>query len=203
MELYEAIRTRRTVRKFTSEPVSPELLQKLVERALYAPAVADERPWRFYLVTNREFIGKMAQLVHRRLEELFGGTDKGNLLKTVDHYATIFAEAPALILIAAKPYHAVADDLGKLSHETINEMRRHPDLQSIGAAVENMLLSAAEFGLGGCWLSGLMAARTDLEELLGVKEPWQLVTAAAFGKPAAQPQPHEPPRVQDHISIIA
>ena len=203
MELLEAIRQRRTVRKFLSEPVAANDIKELVRRALHAPSVANALPWKFIVVTRPELISDLAVAVHRRVQALFGDASKENVLKTVDHFSTIFEGAPAVIFIAMKPYHAIADDLDAgVGHEALNEMRRFPDIQSVGAAVQNLLLSAVDLGLGACWLSGLMTARRELEAMLDVQPPWELVTAVAVGKPESKPSPRPSPSIDDFIELM-
>ncbi len=63
-------------------------------------------------------------------------------------------------------------------------MRGHPDVQSVGAAVEHLLLAATEMGYGSCWLSGPLVAREALESLLGIEAPQQLAALVAVGMPA-------------------
>ena len=54
VEVLEAIRTRRSIRRFKSEPVPPELIEKMLEAARWAPSSADSEPWEFIVVTDPE-----------------------------------------------------------------------------------------------------------------------------------------------------
>ena len=54
MEVLEAIRTRRFIRRFKKEPVPPELIEKLLEAGRWAPSSADSQPWEFIVVTDPE-----------------------------------------------------------------------------------------------------------------------------------------------------
>jgi nitroreductase len=54
MEVLEAIRTRRSIRRFKKEPVPPELVEKLLEAGRWAPSSADSEPWEFIVVTDPE-----------------------------------------------------------------------------------------------------------------------------------------------------
>ena len=77
-----------------------------------------------------------------------------------------------------------------MSHEELNRLRGYPAIQSIGAAVQNMLLRATDLEYGSCWLSGMMVAREELEKLLGIQAPERLVTAVAVGRPGPDyPEP--------------
>ena len=63
MELREALLKRRSVRKFTEEPVSDEMIQELLHAAMSGPSACNKMPWEFYVVTNPE-----------KLEELKGAS---------------------------------------------------------------------------------------------------------------------------------
>lgn len=52
MQVAEAVARRRSVRAFTSEPVSPELLRELIELAARAPSGGNLQPWRIHLVVG-------------------------------------------------------------------------------------------------------------------------------------------------------
>ena len=54
MELRDALLKRRSVRKFTDEPVSEEMIQELLHAAMSGPSACNMRPWEFYVVTNPE-----------------------------------------------------------------------------------------------------------------------------------------------------
>ncbi|MDD5287855.1 MAG: nitroreductase family protein [Dehalococcoidales bacterium] len=54
MEVLEAIRTRRSIRKYTKEPVPPELIEKLLEAGRWAPSSVNSQPWEFIVITDPE-----------------------------------------------------------------------------------------------------------------------------------------------------
>jgi nitroreductase len=62
METLQAIRTRRSIRKFTSRPVPQELITKIVEAAMYAPSARDTQPWHFIIVNRREILDEIPKV---------------------------------------------------------------------------------------------------------------------------------------------
>ena len=54
MELKEVLLKRRSVRKFTDEPVSDEMIQELLHAAMSGPSACNMKPWEFYVITNPE-----------------------------------------------------------------------------------------------------------------------------------------------------
>ncbi len=188
MELKQAIEKRASVRRFTDEQVEIEVLQELARRAGRAPSINNSQPWKFVAITNRELIKKMARIVHDRVNEIYPaqGRKAEHIKSTIDFFSTVFENAPAVFIVLSSSYKSLAEKLygedGHV-HEHINVQRNFPDVQSIGAAVQNILLSAADLGYGAVWLSGLLAAKTELEQLLDVNDPWSIATAVAVGKP--------------------
>lgn len=59
MEVKEALLKRRSVRKFTDEPVSDEMIEELLHAAMSGPSACNKKPWEFYVVTNE---GKLEEL---------------------------------------------------------------------------------------------------------------------------------------------
>lgn len=59
MELKEVLLKRRSVRKFTNEPVSDEMINELLHAAMSGPSACNKRPWEFYVVTNKEKMEKL------------------------------------------------------------------------------------------------------------------------------------------------
>lgn len=199
MELIDAITERQSVRQFADEPIDDETIRELIHLASLAPSPNNTQPWRFIALANAELLGQMRAAVLEAVDALPLDTasDEGKKArKKVQHFATFFADAPLVLAVLLEPYRAVVQTaLGPASPspEAVNVLRGQPDLQSVGAAVQNLLLAATDRGLGGCWLSGPMIAREALEGLLGVEQPWRLATLVALGKPVL-PLPVRAPR---------
>jgi nitroreductase len=66
MEIYEAIRTRKSVRAFLDRPVPEETLRRVMEAARAAPSARNEQEWRFVVVTHRETRQRIAQEAARQ-----------------------------------------------------------------------------------------------------------------------------------------
>ncbi len=60
MTLDEAIRTRRSVRRYTGAPLTDEQLKSLMEAAMTTPSACDCRPWEFVVVRDRERLARLA-----------------------------------------------------------------------------------------------------------------------------------------------
>ncbi|GAI04209.1 unnamed protein product, partial [marine sediment metagenome] len=56
MDAMEAIFTRRSIRKYTKQPVSDEVLRELLEAAMYAPSGGNQQPWCFVVINDRKIL---------------------------------------------------------------------------------------------------------------------------------------------------
>lgn len=82
MEALEAILTRRSVRSFSSEPVSMDLARQVIQAGMYAPSASDEQPWYFLVLTERDVLAK---------------------IPAIHPYAEAAAQAPMSILLCGDP----------------------------------------------------------------------------------------------------
>lgn len=67
MNVLEAIKTRRSVRKYKPEPISDKDLKKILEAAQLAPSAGNKQPWKFVVVRDEEMKGKLAEVARKQL----------------------------------------------------------------------------------------------------------------------------------------
>ena len=143
MELMEAIRKRRSVRRYREEPVPRELLETLLETACWAPSAENEQPWYFVALTSPEELQNLQQTMERVSEDM-----KAHLTELLPKHPRIVGEttnflrrlggAPVCILVfLQKDYGPVRDTM----------------LESTAAAIQTLLLAAYTQGLGSCWIN--------------------------------------------------
>jgi nitroreductase len=207
MEFKDVIEKRTSVRTFINEAVKIEDLREIVRLAGLAPSVNNSQPWRFIAITNKNLLRKMEELVHKKINELLHDTqnvEEQKVKSKVLWHSTFFVNAPSVIAVVVKPYDAIIDKLmhrTDLTHEEINNFRGSPDIMSIGASIENLILGAVDLGYGACWLSGPMVARESLEECLGIKSPWRLSSMIAIGKPSVNTDKSEKKSLDEIFEI--
>ena len=64
MELKEALRKRRSVRKFTDQPVPEAYIDEMMHAAMSGPSACNRRPWEFFAVTNEEVLEQLRGATH-------------------------------------------------------------------------------------------------------------------------------------------
>lgn len=199
MDFRQVVEARVSCRQFRPDPVPLEDLREMVRLASLAPSPNNSQPWRFIGVLNRELIAEMGSAVRQRLARLLPDPADERAARArakVEWFSTFFAQAPAVVAVTLAPYRAVIDDLlegarAEITHDSVNEMRAHPDVQSVGAAVEHLLLAAQAMSYGGCWVSGPLMARAEIERILEIRSPARLAAMVAIGKPAVLHLPRE------------
>lgn len=191
----DPIFTRRSIRKFSKREVSVNQINTLLNAARNAPSAKNRQPWRF-IVFGGEYKAELERCMERGLlreetespilpKSSFGLPDAKNTLK-------IIREAPILIVIinsnGKSPFVPIDSD------DRVTEIC---DTLSIGAAVQNMLLTAESLGLGTLWIANTCFAYPELTEFL--KANGQLVGAVAVGYADEAP----PPRPRKSIEEIS
>jgi nitroreductase len=209
MEFRHLVESRVSVRQFTAEAIPAADLKEMVRLAGLAPSPNNAQPWRFVAVTRPSLLQQMGAVVHAKVRAMLpeeGSDEARHARQRVEWFSTFFADAPLVIAVVLLPYESVADSAlegSRLTGAQINAMRGQPDVQSLGAAVEHLLLAATNLGYGGCWLSGPLVARDALERLLEIQPPGRLAAMVAVGRPAsATPTPRERKTVDELLRII-
>ena len=152
------------------------------------------QPWRFVAVDDPAVLDELRAALERRIDEIahWPEVEAAGLSKDAGRmrgYSTFFSDAPVAVAVFGLPYESLADRLLALHgvpRDECDRLRQRPDLQSVGAAVQLLLTAAHVLGYGACWLSAPVIAAPQLEELLGVTAPEQLVAIVAVGVPVAE-----------------
>jgi nitroreductase len=205
MELKKVIEQRTSVRSFKDETIPLENIKEMVRLAGLAPSVNNFQPWHFILIQNKGKLKELAELVSEKYKAFPVKNSKisQNVKNQVEWYSTFFKDAPALLVLVVDEYESVWEKGVDLSHEEINKMRNHPDIQSSGACIQNLLLAAVDMGYGACWLSGPMVAKAEIELLLGIQKPESLLSFVALGKPTKDFKPKEKMNLAEKLEIIS
>ena len=161
MELANAINKRRTIRRFKQTPVTPEQINTLIESALMAPSAKNGQLLRFIAVSSPE-----------KLREVFRNTAWGGYVHPKRIPLTDVSSPMLFIVISA-----LKNDDGEISHHTWADS---------GAAIQNMLLSAVELGLGSCWIGSFDPE--IMKTVVGLPDNQFPLYVVAFGEPDETPQ---------------
>ncbi|MEE8377123.1 MAG: nitroreductase family protein [Candidatus Aminicenantaceae bacterium] len=156
MSLYELILSRRSIRQFRQEPIAREILQKLVDAARMAPSGANRQPLE-YVIVDEDHVKKD---LYPSLKWAGYITPRGNPKSGFEPAAYIIALANTTI--RAKGYEWDA-----------------------GAAIEHIILTALEEGIGSCWIASV--DREHVRKTFQIPENYKIDSIVALGYPAEQP----------------
>ena len=189
IDLYEAMRTLRAVRRLRPDPVPDAVLHRVLEAATWAPTGANVQPWRVVVVRDAEKKRRMGEWYaeswnaytrhHRRAlaKAPEAAVQKAErMMAAGDHLAEHFGETPVVVVFCFNPQNmAITDaELGRPSVVGGG---------SIYPAVENLLLACRAEGLG-CVLTTLLCQHEPaLRELLEIPDPWYTAAAVPIGYP--------------------
>ena len=184
-DLATLLQSRRSVRKYQPRPVARELLEQILEAARWAPSPHGRQPWRFVVLTRQEPKQALADQMGdewRRNLQMDGQTAEVVNLRLEKSRQRIL-HAPAIII----PCLYLAD-LDSYSDEKRQQNETIMAIQSIGTAIQNMLLMAYELGLDAGWMCAPLFCPEVTCEALGLDKqliPQALITV---GYAAADPQ---------------
>ncbi len=184
MHIIKEIEQRRSIRKYTGAPVNEQDIEDLVYAATLAPSAKNRQPWKFivYKNTAKDRLTKAMEeglLRERDGEAILPASRFG--LPDAFHTLEIIRQAPVLI--------AVLNTNGKSPYQKIDTDKRISEIcdsLAIGAAIENMLLTATSKGLGTLWIANTCFAYPELEKEIGTKD--QLIGIVAVGYPGEKPE---------------
>jgi nitroreductase len=179
VELYEVMRTARTIRRFRDDAVPPDVLRRCLEAATWAPSGGNLQPWRFIVLQSPETRAVMklgADKALKVIEDVYGyarpGPDENDQgardRRAVYELHDRAAEVPVGVLFAYKELRATP-----------------PEIQgsAIFAAMENFLLACRNEGLGAVVTGWGNTADAELRVVCGIPPEWKIATIVAAGYP--------------------
>lgn len=143
MDTREVLLTRRSIRRYKSDPIPESDLQEILEAGLYAPSAINLQHWYFVAVRDpaameevREIMSGVVEKFTPLLKQRFSRNPEQ--IGITNKFLSTLGGAPVCVLaFMLKPDYPDRDGA----------------MQSVSAAIENMLLAAWDKGIGSCWLS--------------------------------------------------
>lgn len=189
MDVWQAIRERRSCREFAPIPVEDDKLQAVLEAGRWAPSVLNKQPWRFTVIKNQELKEGLRESCQNTVEFLHQASG----WKWLGRYQVDFlVQAPIIIAVTADPRDTGADQFLPGRGESY--------AFSCCAAIQNMLLAAHALGLGSLWYT--LYDKEKVKQILGISPHIDLVSMVVIGYPAAVPGsvPRKP--LEDLMTVL-
>lgn len=168
MDVLEAIKNRRSIRRHKTDPVDDKALEQVLEAARWAPSWTNSQCWRFVVVRDPEMKAALAATLKSGRP---GGTNRA---------ADSVQNAPLVIVACA--------ELGKSGYFQGEVMTDKGDwfMFDVGLAMQNLVLAAHALGLGTVHVGAFDAA--EAAAILNVPEGYCVVEMTPLGYPDEEPE---------------
>lgn len=185
---YEAfralVRERRTVRAYRPDDVDTQAIQRAIDDACWAPSPHHTQPWRFVLITSDGERRRLAEAMGEKWQEdlsqdelsprLINGQLKGSRVR--------LSRARALLVVCM-----TQADLDRYPDERRQTAERDMAVQSIGAAIQNLLLALHLQGLAACWMCAPLFCPEVVQDTLDLPPDWEPQALITIGHAVESP----------------
>lgn len=165
MDVFDAIKNRRSIRAFKSTPVDPKTLDTILEAGRLAPSWGNTQTWRFVVIQDNTVKEQLADSATPP------GSRNNRVLK----------QAPVVIVACAKLNRA-----GWREGKPTTDKEGYWFMFDAGLALENMVLEAQELGIGTLYIGAFDAKKAA--SVLDVPEGYACVVLLPLGYPDEQPE---------------
>lgn len=182
MDILKAIHERKTISKVKQDPISREVVEKLLSAGAQAPNHRKVRPWRFVVVTG-DALKKMGDVMAASFDEQNPDLPPEGLEKT----RNLPLRAPVIIAVG----------VDKPSDPKVVEVE---NIAAASAACQNILLAANGLGLGAIWRTGDWAQNIKVKEFLGFAPDQHVIAFIYVGYPDVEPDPYTRIGFEDRVT---
>jgi len=176
----QSIKGRRSVRSFEEKEIDKEQLKEIIQAGKFAPSAQNKQPWKFIVITNKDFIQNLSLEVKEELKNVL----KKRFIKkfsmkelkdedTLKHiYAFAFSEKDIIFFNSQALVFIVTED--NLFFD-----------ESCACCAENMMLAAHSLGIGSCWIgfASVLGLKKEIMKKIGVPDKYHISAAIVFGYP--------------------
>jgi coenzyme F420-0:L-glutamate ligase/coenzyme F420-1:gamma-L-glutamate ligase len=183
MSLNQIVKTRRSIRKYQPTSVSRKLVEEILVASGWAPSAHNSQCWRFIVLEDAALKRRLAEAMAKEWAADLEKDGKKVEPQAVMERVERFAQAPVLILACL----------------TMEGLRRFPDaerqgferdlaMQSLGAAMQTLLLTAHSTGLGACWFCAPGFCKDVVRGVLGIPDEAEPQSFVILGYPDESPK---------------
>lgn len=188
-DLYAFMSTTRSIRRISDTPIPDDVLQRVLQAAIWAPSGGNRQPWRIIAVRDRDtkqklsdiYVEEWAKYVDFNMKKVEGASTeiieavrKGLAVGT--RLAETLADVPVVAMFVHDPSALYVTDEGLGRSPVVGGASLYP-------AVQNLLLAARAEGLGGVLTTLIASREPDVRQVLGFPEKWGVYAMVPLGYP--------------------
>jgi coenzyme F420-0:L-glutamate ligase / coenzyme F420-1:gamma-L-glutamate ligase len=184
-DLHQFLRSRRSIRIYKKDPVSSEIIHKILETAVYAPSAHNLQPWRFLILTASNDKSRLAEALAGKFRQdmINDAVPEKYIQVRVGSTIRRTREAPVIIILCRdKKEVKLQPDAVRTQVETLMA------IQSVALAGLQLLLAAHAEGLGAAWICWPLFAPEEIRHVLGLASDWEPQGMFFLGYPDESPE---------------
>jgi coenzyme F420-0:L-glutamate ligase / coenzyme F420-1:gamma-L-glutamate ligase len=197
-DLHNFLKTRRSIRRFKSDPVPESVIKNILATATFAPSAHNRQPWRFAVITTPPVKQNLADAMATDFERdlRLDGIPLERIQIQIKRSKDRILSAPAAILLCLD-----MSEMDTYPDENRSEAERTMAVQSVAAAGLQLLLAVHAEGLGGVWACWPLFAQETIRGTLNLPGTWEPQAMFFIGYADDNPNPRERKTI-DNISIF-
>ena len=179
-------KSRRSVRKYTTQKVTHEIIEQLIEAASWAPSNHNRQGWKFIIFEDQQEIHALAEKIRNFISKSLEKSHKiiAGQVQELIYYSGVFDQAPILILAM----HKKSPTVGKSIMDLATSELASGEAISTAMACQNLLLATQALGLGACVMTAPLLAGPILKSLDNLPMGYEPTCLITVGYPAETPQ---------------
>jgi F420 biosynthesis protein FbiB-like protein len=190
------LRTRRSIRRFKTDPVPDSVIQNILATATFAPSAHNRQPWRFVVITTQSVKENLAEAMARDFERdlIRDGFPPEKIQAQIRRSKDRILSAPVAILLCLD-----MSEMDSYPDEKRGQAERTMAVQSVAAAGLQLLLAVHAEGLGGVWACWPLFAQEVICNALNLSKAWEPQAMFFIGYPSDMPKNKE---MKDLESVV-
>ena len=186
--MIQEIENRRSIRKYKPDKIERKLIEEIIYSASLAPSAKNRQPWKF-IVYQGEEKDKLVDVMRH------GINSEKTTHELMPEWAFAIPDAENTVRIMQEVLIAVLNTNQYTPFASIENEKRIVEISdslSIGAAIENMILTATGYGLGTLWIANTCFAYNELMDFIGTDSQLTGIVAVGFADEAPAKRPRKP-----------
>ena len=189
-DLHHFLRTRRSIRRFKSDPIPDSIIEDILTTATFAPSAHNRQPWRFSVVTDaaqpikEKLADEMIKKFQQELEN--DALPPEEISKRVERSKDRILSAPVVIVLSVD-----MSDMDTYPDKHRRKAEYVMATQSVANAGMQLLLASHAEGLGSVWVCSPLFAQKTVQDVLNLPKTWEPQAMYFLGYPIETPQARE------------